>query len=455
MPAQVITNFTNNSIELANTYVTKSYAIDNYPNLFPIVTNEVGYSWGAQRFQIGPSNYSGGELADGTSDASRTAPSVNFFPKGVKQICYGLAGGTLLLTDGTARTWGINSSQLNGTFGLLGAGSSFSSTASVRSPVNVVQGSNTYIQIARGWDHNIALDANGSVYFWGPAAEGISGGAVGVSPNFFAISSPMSCASVSVPFRSIAAGVRQNHGIDFNGNIWSWGKNSYNGTLGNGLDESAFSSTASAVSVVGGGKYKAISVGGTEGGNFTENVVLALRTDGTLWAWGQNAYGELGDGTTSDRNSPVSVLGGITDWEKISAGFENCAAIRSNGTLWVWGNNDHGAVGNNTSYVMGTLIYTSPAMVAGGGTNWKQVSVVPRAVLALRTDGSLWSWGTSEYGILGGNAGVIGDSRISPVQITNWLSGGKQGFNLNSWRILATSSGAQNPTIAAILESQT
>ena len=95
----------------------------------------------------------------------------------------------------------------------------------------------------------------------------------------------------------------------------------------------------------------------------------AVRTNGTLWAWGSGAGGRLGDGTTVDKSSPVSVIGGFTDWCQVSAGGEHNSAVRTNGTLWSWGAGGQGRLGNGA-----TAGRSSPVSVVGGFTNWCQVS---------------------------------------------------------------------------------
>jgi alpha-tubulin suppressor-like RCC1 family protein len=96
---------------------------------------------------------------------------------------------------------------------------------------------------------------------------------------------------------------------------------------------------------------------------------VALRTNGTIWTWGQGTSGILGDNTTVDKSSPVSVVGGFTDWVQVSASLLNTVAIRSNGTLWTWGTNSYGQLGDNT-----VVAKSSPVSVVGGFTGWGSVA---------------------------------------------------------------------------------
>ncbi|MEZ0006325.1 alpha-tubulin suppressor-like RCC1 family protein [Flavobacterium sp. 28YEA47A] len=144
---------------------------------------------------------------------------------------------------------------------------------------------------------------------------------------------------------------------------------------------------------------------------------LALKTDGTLWAWGDNGSGELGDGTTVDKNMPVQI-GTANDWQKISAGHNFSLAIKTDGTLWAWGFNSWGQLGNgaNTRQI-------SPVKI-GTATDWQSISASRGTTgghcIALKTNGTLWAWGRNSLGQLGDNTLV---DKNQPIQIgvdTDW-----------------------------------
>jgi len=133
------------------------------------------------------------------------------------------------------------------------------------------------------------------------------------------------------------------------------------------------------------------------------------------WAWGLSYRGRLGDNSAIDRSSPVSVVGGFTDWCQLSAGGAHSLGVRSNGTAWAWGYNS-GRLGDNT-----TISRSSPVSVVGGFTDWYQVSAGDAHSLGVRTNGTAWSWGNNSQGRLGDDSTI---SRSSPVSVvggfTDW-----------------------------------
>jgi alpha-tubulin suppressor-like RCC1 family protein len=135
---------------------------------------------------------------------------------------------------------------------------------------------------------------------------------------------------------------------------------------------------------------------------------VAIKSNGTLWAWGGNDAGQLGDGTTTDRLSPVQI-GTDTDWMTVSAGGAHTVAIKSNGTLWAWGGNDAGELGDGT-----TTDRLSPVQI-GSDADWVQVSAGGDHTLAIKANtGTLWAWGDNQFGELGDGTTT---NQLSPVQI--------------------------------------
>ncbi|MCX6381662.1 MAG: Ig-like domain repeat protein [Armatimonadetes bacterium] len=135
---------------------------------------------------------------------------------------------------------------------------------------------------------------------------------------------------------------------------------------------------------------------------------LALKSDGTVWAWGWNAYGQLGDGTATDSFTPVQVsaLTGVT---QIAGGYLHSLALKSDGTVWVWGFNNSGQLGD------GTTVDSAVPVQVSGLTGVTQVSAGSFHSLAVKTDGTVFAWGNNNYGQLGDGTNT---NRLTPVQVT-------------------------------------
>ena len=289
-----------------------------------------------------------------------------------------------------AYAWGANGS------GQLGD----STTTSGSSPVSVVGGVTDWIQISAGDAHTAAIRANGTAWCWGNNGAG----RLGINSAALSALSPVSVVRGFTDWVQISAGFQHTAAVRANGTAWAWGANG-SGRLGDGTSTSRFSPVA----VVGGfTDWVQISTG--------RYHTAAIRANGTAWAWGFGSTGRLGDGTAIGKTSPVSVVGGFTDWVQISAGYSHTAAIRSNGTAWAWGWNRKGEVGDGTA-----VSKNSPVSVLGGFTDWVQISTGNSFTAAIRANGTAWAWGAS-YGRLGDGVNV---SRSSPVSIvggfTDWV----------------------------------
>ena len=134
---------------------------------------------------------------------------------------------------------------------------------------------------------------------------------------------------------------------------------------------------------------------------------LALRSDGMVWAWGWNSSGQLGDSTTTDHSTPAQVVGPggtgfLTGVTAIAAGFGHGLVLRSDGTVWAWGDNTYGELGDGT----GTA-HSTPVQVVGPGGAGFLIGMTAIAAgngshsLALKSDGTVWAWGDNAYGDLG------------------------------------------------------
>jgi alpha-tubulin suppressor-like RCC1 family protein len=136
---------------------------------------------------------------------------------------------------------------------------------------------------------------------------------------------------------------------------------------------------------------------------------VAIKKDGSIWAWGDNAYGQLGDGTQEYRNVPVQVGEGAV-WTAVSTGRHHTLAIKDDGSLWACGGNWYGQLGDGTEDAWRTFF-----VQVGTDTHWAGVSGGGYHTLAIKDDGSLWTWGLNENGQLGvGGSDIL---RNSPVRV--------------------------------------
>ena len=207
-----------------------------------------------------------------------------------------------------------------------------------------------------------------------------------------------------------------------NGTFWIWGRNSY-GSLGlntPGARSSPCQLPGTDWPTTNEWNSQKICSGSTDN-NFV------IKTDGTLWSWGFNAHGLLGQNqpNPSHRSSPVQI-GTDTDWSFISAG-QSISALKTDGSLWVWGDNSRGQLGlnQNTGQYAGSYAKSSPTQV-GTETNYSQISTGRKGQWAIKTDGTLWGWGENGFGQLGQNQAQTPSNdynRSSPVQVgtdTTW-----------------------------------
>ena len=195
--------------------------------------------------------------------------------------------------------------------------------------------------------------------------------------------------------------------------VWTWGDNT-RGQLG---DNTTISRSSPGTTAGGGTTWSQVSAGNQH--------TVAVKTDGTLWTWGLNTSGQLGTGNTTARSSPVTTAGGGTTWSQVSAGGFHTAAIKTDGMLWTWGYNGYGQLGDNTQNNR-----SSPVTTAGGGTTWSQVNCGWYHTAAIKTDGTLWTWGYNGYGRLGDNTTT---DRRSPITTagggTTWSQVSAGGFH--------------------------
>ncbi|MGB9858596.1 MAG: Ig-like domain-containing protein [Moorellaceae bacterium] len=266
--------------------------------------------------------------------------------------------------------------------------------------------------VAGGNRYSLCLSVDGTVWAWGENSCGQLGD--GTTSNR-AVPVQVKGPNGNEYFTdavALAAGSYHSLALRSDGTVWAWGSNS-SGQLGDGTTTNR--TTPVQVKGPNGSGYLTDVVALAAGWDFS----LALRSDGSVWAWGNNSYGQLGDGTTTSHTTPVQVKGPngsgyLTDVVAVAAGYSHSLALRSDGTVWAWGKNTYGRLGDGT-----TTNRTTPVQVKGPNGNGYLTDVVAVAAgcdfsLALRSDGSVWAWGNNSYGQLGDNTS---NSYSTPVQV--------------------------------------
>ncbi len=340
------------------------------------------WSWGCN---------SPGVLGDNTTTDRSSPVSV---VGGFTDWCQASAGGSFTVavrTSGSAWAWGNNNSSALGD----------NTTIDKSSPVSVVGGFTDWCQTSAGSSHTVAVRTEGSAWSWGLNTSGQLGICTAGTPGR---SSPVSVVGGFTDWCQSSAGGSHTVAVRTGGSAWAWGCNN----LGH-LGDNSTTNRSSPVSVVGGfTDWCNVSAGSSHS--------VAVRTSGSAWSWGRNHYGQAGDNTTTNRSSPVSVVGGFSDWCQASAGGSHTVAVRTGGSAWSWGFNGQGRLGDN-----GLTNRSSPVSVVGGFTNWCQVSAGGIHTVAVRTGGSAWSWGYNRYGRLGNNTTLSSRSPVSVVGgFTDW-----------------------------------
>jgi len=294
--------------------------------------------------------------------------------------------GTLALTNlGTLWAWGRNNQ------GQLGQNDLVDRSSPTQIPGTTWGGvySGNYYATA-------ATKTDGTLWTWGQGTYGQTGHNDQVS-----YSSPVQIPGTE--WAHVECGETYMAGTKTTGELWMWGWG-YNGQLGQNQGGSPGAARSSPVQVPG------TTWGGANKSAWGYAAYFNIKTDGTLWAWGYNTNGELGQNNKTSYSSPIQIPG--STWSSLAGFRVGAMATKTDGTLWTWGKNNAGQLGQNN-----TTNYSSPVQIPG--TTWSKVGGGDNAAYAIKTDGTLWLWGDNYYGSLGqGNTTYYS----SPVQIpgTEW-----------------------------------
>ena len=356
--------------------------------------NDLVLQWAATR-PVGWGRNSSAQLGDNTTTQRNVPVPVNtsgvLSGKTITFVSAGLEHSLALCSDGTLAAWG------GGSHGQLGNGSLVQKKLPVAVSTAGVLAGKKVIAVSAGGYHNLALCSDGSLAAWGYNTDGQLGNGTWISSSSVPVTVDRSGVLLGKTVVGVAAGSTHSLALCSDGTVAAWGSN-YTGELGNATASS--SNVPVAVSTLGvlGGKAAIAVAAGT-------SYSLALCADGTVAAWGDNGYGQLGNGNTTPAYSPVAVTaGGVLNGRRViavAAGSDHSQALCADGTLAAWGANDSGQLGG------GTTIYNSSVPVAVSqtgvlaGRSVVAVAAGGSSSYAVCADGSLAVWGANNYGQLG------------------------------------------------------
>ena len=342
-----------------------------------------------------------------------TITGTNFVLKNKKimQTVNGNGYSLALSADGTVYAWGRNE------YGQLGNG-----VTATNSPIPVAvkttgtsMDGKTIMQVAAGATHSLALATDGTIYAWGKNEYGQLG-------NDSTINSPVPVAvkTTGTPMDGkkiiqIHAGYEHSLALASDGTVYAWGRNNY-GQLGK--NDATDAHIPAAVRTLGTPMAGKIIVQLAAGNSQS----IALASDGTVYTWGWNQYGQLGNGTTMNSRIPVAVVTAGTPLagktiSQIAAGNAHALAMTDDGTVYTWGWNQHGQLGNNSTInsSLPVIVKTTDTPLAGKMITQITSGGSPNS-LVLANDGTMYTWGWNRYGQLGN--GTTGMDAKTPVAVS-------------------------------------
>jgi hypothetical protein len=362
--------------DLENYFVSEYWLIDQW------IGDEL-WNWGYNVY---------GNL--GTNDTTQRNTPVTTFAGGTNwnQVDIGDLHTAAIKTDGTLWMWGRNFEVQLGTNDLTQR----------NTPVTTFAGGINWKQVSCGGGHTAAIKTDGTLWIWGLNSSAQLG-----TNDSITKTTPVTTFAGGTNWKQVSCGGNMTAAVKTDGTLWGWGANT-TGQLGTN-DTTQRNTPVTTFS--GGNNWKQVSCGGMQ--------IAAIKTDGTLWMWGFNPEGNLGTNDTTQRNTPVTTFSGGTNWKRVSCGGNHTSAIKTDGTLWTWGYSSYGCLGNND-----TGSRYTPITTFAGGVNWKQVDVGTQHTAAIKTDGTLWTWGYSYLGRLGNNDSTYALGILTPITTfsggTNW-----------------------------------
>ena len=346
------------------------------------------WAWGRNNYyQVGDGGATGG---------NRTTPQLIAPDHEWTRVAACLTHSAAIHANGTLWTWGRNN------YGQLGQGD----TVDVQVP-KLASTDNDWVDVQAGYAHMVALKSNGTLWICGSENYGVFGNGAGfanngVRPTFRQIGTDTDWARVAVGYIHILA-------LKTDGSLWVWGTNYYGGLgiaglatgSGNGKDVPTRLGTDNDwVSIACGAYYS-----------------LGIKRDTSLWAWGQNTFGQIGDGTTTSTNNKLTPVRIGDGWATVAGGIDHSLGVKTDGTLWAWGRNNAGQLGDGATSTASNYA-TTPKWI-GSDYDWAFVKAASSNLDAatsygVKEDGSLWIWGRNNYGQVG-NGNTTNQTR--PVRI--------------------------------------
>ena len=343
------------------------------------------WAWGLNQF---------GEVGDGTQ-LTRQAPVKIGTGDNWVAMSTGQGFSMGLKADGTLYTWGNNGK------GQLGDGTNLQKSSPGLMSVSDIE---TWLMIVAGANHTLGIKENGTLWAWGLNTAGQLGDGTLTQRN-----SPVQIGTDN-NWISVSAGYYFSMGLKADGTLWTWGENSLYGQLGDGT-----TINKNTPAKIGNEKWISISAG--------NDFCLAIRYDGTLWGWGRNNNGQLGDGTLSHKNSPIQLS--FEPWVAIATGSTHSMGLKPNGSLWTWGFNTSGQLADGTNNTQRNY----PLLI--GYHSWVSISTGSTAMHAhaIKSDGSLWGWGYNNNGQIGNNSGANFNFHFRIGTENNWLTIAEGGYH--------------------------
>jgi alpha-tubulin suppressor-like RCC1 family protein len=335
------------------------------------------YSWG--------SNIQG-QLGD-SSNTSRNAPVVVNAGAGTttwRTVAVGDQFAVAIRTSGTSTTggtlwaWGLNQN------GQLGDGTTVSRSV----PVQIGKDTD-WAFVTAGKGHALAIKTTGILYAWGRNFNGQLGDGTQIGklvPTKIGVAT----------WLTVSAGETHTLGLQKDGTLWAWGGGE-SGQIGNAGNTASVPAPVK----IGTSTWASVSAGAFHS--------MAISANGVLWGWGANGSSQLGDNGSASVNAPKVIQSDINNWTVVAAGASHTMGVRSDGTLWGWGSNAEGQLGN------GDTDSSFPVQI-GTGTTWVTVTSGAAHSFGLKTDNTLWGWGRNQEGQLGNGKNTL--SAI-PVNVPN------------------------------------